>query len=53
MVWPAGTVMVAGTLSAFELLLLNEITAPPAGAGAVSTALIVAVAPERTGDGAM
>jgi hypothetical protein len=48
---PAGTVMVAGTV-AVVLLLENETTAPPAGAGAVSVTVVDAVEPPWTLTGA-
>ena len=45
---PAGTVMEAGTVTAAVLLLENATTAPPLGAGAVSTTVADAVAPPST-----
>jgi hypothetical protein len=45
---PAGTVRVAGTVTAPMLLLVSETTAPPAGAGAVSVTVAEAVAPPCT-----
>jgi len=45
---PAGTVRVAGTVTAPMLLLVSDTTAPPAGAGAVSVTVAEAVAPPCT-----
>jgi hypothetical protein len=45
---PAGTVMVAGTVTAAVLLLENATTAPSLGAGAVSVTVADAVAPPST-----
>ena len=45
---PAGTVIVAGTVTAAVLLLENATTAPPPGAGAVSITVAEAVAPPCT-----
>jgi hypothetical protein len=50
---PAGTVMLAGTIAAFVLLLDRLISAPPAGAGALSVTVPVAVRPPLTLDGWM
>jgi hypothetical protein len=47
-VLPAGTVIVAGTVTAAVLLLVSDNTAPPAGAGAVSATVAEAVAPPCT-----
>jgi hypothetical protein len=45
---PAGTVKLAGTVTAPMLLLVNDTTAPPAGAGAVSVTVAGAAAPPCT-----
>lgn len=45
---PSGTVIVAGTVATAVLLLENETTAPPAGAGAVSVTVVEAVDPPCT-----
>jgi hypothetical protein len=45
---PAGTVRVAGTVTAPMLLLVSDTTAPPAGAEAVSVTVAEAVAPPCT-----
>jgi hypothetical protein len=45
---PAGTVNVAGTVTAAVLLLANATTAPPLGAGAVNATVAEAVAPPCT-----
>jgi hypothetical protein len=45
---PAGTVKLAGTVTAPMLLLVNDTTAPPAGAGAVSVTVAEAAAPPCT-----
>jgi hypothetical protein len=48
---PAGTVRVAGTVTAAVLLLVSDTTAPPVGAGAVSVTVAEAVAPPGTAAG--
>ena len=48
LVLPAATVTLAGTVAAEVLLLDKEITAPPAGAGALRVALPVEVPPPTT-----
>ena len=45
---PSGTVIVAGTVATAVLLLVNETTAPPAGAGAVSVTVVDAEDPPWT-----
>jgi hypothetical protein len=45
---PSGTVIESGTVAAAVLLLENETTAPPAGAGAVSVTVVEAVDPPCT-----
>jgi len=50
---PSGTVIVAGTVATAVLLLENETTAPPAGAGAVSVTVVDAVEPPCTLAGLM
>ena len=50
---PAGTVIFAGTDTAFRFELVNEMLAPPAGAGADSVIVAVADVPPTTVDGAM
>ena len=45
---PAGTVKLAGTVTAPRLPLVSDTTAPPAGAGAVSVTVAEAVAPPST-----
>jgi hypothetical protein len=48
LVFPSGTVTVAGTLAAVGTLLNTGITSPPAGAGDVSTRVPVAIVPPVT-----
>ena len=48
MVLPAATVTLAGTVAAEVLLLDKEITAPPAGAGALRVTVPVEVPPPTT-----
>lgn len=45
---PSGTIIVAGTVATAVLLLENETTAPPGGAGAVSVTVVEAVDPPCT-----
>ena len=45
---PSGTVIVAGTVATAVLLLVNETTAPPAGAGEVRVTVVDAVDPPWT-----
>jgi hypothetical protein len=45
---PSGTVIVAGAVATAGLLLENETTAPPAGAGAVSVTVVDAEDPPCT-----
>jgi hypothetical protein len=45
---PSGTVIVAGTVATAVLLLENDTTAPPAGAGAVSVTVVDAEDPPCT-----
>jgi hypothetical protein len=45
---PAGTMMLAGTVATFVLLLIRLITAPPKGAGALSVTVPVEVKPPLT-----
>ena len=49
---PSGTVMLAGTVATAVLLLENETSAPPGGAGAVSVTVVAAVEPPWTLAGA-
>lgn len=45
---PAGTMMLAGTLATFGLLLTKVITAPPEGAGALNVTVPVEARPPLT-----
>lgn len=45
---PAGTMMLAGTVATFVLLLIRLISAPPEGAGALSVTVPVEVKPPLT-----
>jgi hypothetical protein len=45
---PAGTMIVAGTVATFVLLLVRLITAPPEGAGALNVTVPVEVKPPLT-----
>ena len=45
---PAGTMMLAGTVTTFALLLIRLITAPPAGAGALNVTVPVEAEPPLT-----
>ena len=50
-VWPAATVMLAGTVATAVLLLVGVQTTPPAGAGPVRVTLALEILPPTTGDG--
>lgn len=45
---PAGTMMLAGTVATFGLLLTRVITAPPEGAGALSVTVPIEAKPPLT-----